>query len=181
MSPSDLARRRSEASKRNPAKTPKTIAYRHLDFDVFASLLSFYVRTVNLLVSQDLDAHTRSLHFAGGTGKISTILLVDANPGIRPSVLAHFIRKDRSAMAKLISQMEKAGYVEQRVSPSERRARELYPTQSGRAVARRLRQLVKAQDDDFFAVLDGKEQATLLALLRKVYESYIDMVPLQDD
>jgi len=55
MSPSDLARRRSEARRRNPAKTPKTIGYQNIDFDVFASLLSFYVRTVNLLVSQDLD------------------------------------------------------------------------------------------------------------------------------
>ena len=101
MSPSNLTRRRSEARQRNPAKTPKTIGYQNIDFDVFASLLSFYVRTVNLLVSQDLDAHTKDLHLAGGTGKISTILLVDANPALRPSVLAHFIRKDRSAMAKL--------------------------------------------------------------------------------
>lgn len=177
MSPSDLARRRSEARRRNPAKTPKTIGYQNIDFDVFASLLSFYVRTVNLLVSQDLDAHTRALRLAGGTGKIATILLVDANPGLRPSVLAHFIRKDRSAMAKLLWQMEHAGYLEQRVSPAERRARELYLTKKGQAFAAEVRRVVKAQDDDFFAMLDGKERETLLALLRKVYESYIDTAP----
>ena len=102
MSASDLARRRAEARRRNPGKTPKTIAYQHIDFDVLDSLVGFYVRTVNLLVSQDLDAHTESLSLAGGTGKISTILMVDSNPGLRPSVLAHFIRKDRSAMTKLL-------------------------------------------------------------------------------
>lgn len=177
MSPSDLVRRRSEAQRRNPGKTPRTTAYRCIDFDVFAMLLSFYVRTVNLLVSQDLDARTQGLGLAGGTGKISTILLVDANPGIRPSVLAHFIRKDRSAMAKLIAQMEHAGYLVQRISPTERRARELYLTEAGRNLARRLRQVVKAQDDDFFAVLDEGERATLLALLRKIYEGYIDTIP----
>lgn len=180
MVSSDLARRRSEAQRRNPAKTPKTIAYQHIDMDVFASLMSFYVRTVNLLVSQDLDCHTERLHLAGGTGKISTILLVDANPGIRPSVLAHFIRKDRSAIAKLIAQMEKAGYLEQRVSRVERRARELYLTDQGRIFARRVRQVVKAQDDDFFAMLSMEERETLIAILRKVYESYIEVVP-QDD
>src|SRR5262245_34991330 len=126
MSASDLARRRSVARKRNPAKTPKTIAYDNIDFDVFSTLLSFYVRSTNLLVRQDLDHHTESLGLAGGTGKISTILLADSNPGLRPSVLAHFIRKDRSAMAKLLWQMEHAGFLEQRVSPTERRARELY-------------------------------------------------------
>ena len=181
MSSSDLTRRRNEARRRNPAKTPKTIAYHDVDFDVFASLLSFFVRSVNLLVSQDLDAHTKSLDIAGGTGKISTILLVDANPGLRPSVLAHFIRKDRSAMAKLLWQMEHAGYLVQRISPAERRARELYLTKKGQAFAKRLRGVVKAQDDGFFAMLSEKERQTLLALLRKVYESYIDRAPMIDD
>ena len=125
MSSGDLTRRRSEARQRNPAKIPKTSDYQNIDFDIFGSLLSFYVRSVNLLVSQDLDAQMESLNLAGGTGKISTILLVGANPGLRPSVLAHFIRKDRSAMGKLVEQMEKAGLIEQRVSRVERRAREL--------------------------------------------------------
>jgi len=181
MSASDLARRRSVARKRNPAKTPKTIDYQRIDFDVFSTLLSFYVRSTNLLVSQDLDHHTESLGIAGGTGKISTILLVASNPGLRPSVLAHFIRKDRSAMAKLLWQMEHAGFLEQRVSPAERRARELYLTRKGEALAKRLRQVVKAQDDEFFAMLSARERETLLALLRKVYESYIDMAPIPGD
>ena len=85
-----------------PPRRPKTIDYQNIDFDIFGSLLSFYVRSVNILVSQDLDAQTIELGLSGGTGKISTILLTGANPGIRPSVLAHFIRKDRSAMGKLL-------------------------------------------------------------------------------
>jgi DNA-binding MarR family transcriptional regulator len=181
MSASDLARRRSVARKRNPAKTPKTIGYHDVDFDVFVSLLSFYVRSVNLLVSQDLDHHTDSLGLAGGTGKIATILLSDANPGLRPSVLAHLIRKDRSAMTKLLWQMEHAGVLEQRISPAERRARELYLTKKGQALAKQLRQVVKAQDDEFFAILSKSERATLLGLLRKVYESYIETEPVVED
>jgi DNA-binding MarR family transcriptional regulator len=181
MSPSDLARRRNEARRRNPGKTPRTIEYQRIDFDIFSSLLSFYVRSVNLLVSQDLDEHTESLSLAGGTGKISTILLADSNPGLRPSVLAHFIRKDRSAMAKLLWQMEHAGFLEQRVSPTERRARELYLTKKGQALAKRLRKVIKAQDDDFFAMLSKPERETLLGLLRKVYESYIDTEPVAED
>lgn len=180
MSPTDLTKRRSTTRARNPAKVPKTIDYQTIDFDVFSDLLSFYVRSVNLIVSQDLDAHTESLNLAGGTGKISTLLLADANPGLRPSVLAHFIRKDRSAMAKLLALMEQAGYLEQRVSPAERRARELYLTDKGREHAARTRAVVTAQDRDFFAILTPEERATLLGLLRKVYTSYIDMAPAGD-
>jgi len=177
MSPRDLMRRRNEARQRNPAKTPKTIDYQNINFDIFGSLLSFYVRAVNIVVSQDLDAQTESLALAGGTGKISTILLVGANPGLRPSVLAHFIRKDRSAMGKLIEQMEKAGFIEQRVSRVERRARELFLTEKGRGIVQRVREVIKRQDDDFFAMLSASEREVLLGLLRKVYENYIDMVP----
>ena len=180
MSPRDLMRRRKEALQRNPAKTPKTIDYQNIDFDVFGSLLSFYVRSVNLLVSQDLDAQTASVGLAGGTGKISTILLVGANPGLRPSVLAHFIRKDRSAMGKLLEQMEKAGFIEQKVSRVERRARELFLTDKGRSIVQRVRELIKRQDNEFFAMLSPIEREILLGLLRKVYEGYIDMIPHAD-
>ena len=162
---------------RNAVQAPKTIAYQHIDFDIFGTLLSFYVRSVNLLVSQDLDGETAKLGLSGGTGKIATILLVGANPGIRPSVLAHFIRKDRSAMGKLLEQMEAAGLVEQRVSRVERRARELFLTPAGRALVQRTRDVVRRQDDEFFAPLSGPERSRLLALLRKLYESYLDMVP----
>jgi len=160
----------------NP-QAPKTIDYSNVDLDIFGDLLSFYVRTVNILVSRDLDEKTEELAMAGGTGKISTLLLVSANPGLRPSVLAHFILKDRSAMGKLLEQMERTGLIEQKVSSSERRARELYLTARGRALAQQVREVARRQSDDFFSVLTDEEQDNLLRILRKVYESYIDTVP----
>lgn len=165
------------APTRRGLKPPKTIDYLNIDFDIFGSLLSFYVRTVNILVSQDLDAEMEALGLAGGTGKIATILLVGANPGIRPSVLAHFVRRDRSQMGKLLDAMAEAGLVEQRVSPVERRARELYLRPAGEALRARVRAVAKRQDDAFFAMLSDPERAELLGLLRKVYVHYLDMVP----
>jgi DNA-binding MarR family transcriptional regulator len=169
----------SRVTRRTPGnpQAPKTIDYSNVDFDIFGDLLSFYVRTVNILVSRDLDEQTEELAMAGGTGKISTLLLVGANPGLRPSVLAHFILKDRSAMGKLLEQMERAGLLEQKVSSSERRARELYLTPKGRALARQVRDVARRQSDDFFSVLTDEEQDALMRILRKVYESYVDKVP----
>ncbi|MCW6508255.1 MarR family winged helix-turn-helix transcriptional regulator [Lichenifustis flavocetrariae] len=173
----DALKRRRAMRQRNAAQAPKTIDYQNIDFDIFGTLLSFYVRTVNLLVSRDLDEQTVPLGLSGGTGKISTILLIGANPGIRPSVIAHFIRKDRSAMGKLLDQMERSGLIQQKVSRVERRARELYLTPEGQALVSRTRDLVRRQDDEFFAALDTAERAQLLGLLRKVYETYLDMNP----
>jgi DNA-binding MarR family transcriptional regulator len=178
---SDAAARQKALRERQAAQAPKTIAYQYIDFDIFRTLLSFYIRTVNILVSQDLDAQTDDLGLAGGTGKISTLLLIGANPGLRPSVLAHIIRKDRSAMGKLLDTMERAGLIAQKVSPVERRARELYLTEKGRALAARTRKVALRQDEEFFAVLDASERTQLLALLRKVYESCLDIAPDTED
>ena len=139
----------SRVTRRTPGnpQAPKTIDYSKVDFDIFGDLLSFYVRTVNILVSRDLDEQTEELAMAGGTGKISTLLLVGANPGL------------------------------QKVSSSERRARELYLTPKGRALAQQVREVARRQSDDFFSVLTDEEQDSLLRILRKVYESYVDKVP----
>ncbi|MGC1578766.1 MAG: MarR family winged helix-turn-helix transcriptional regulator, partial [Beijerinckiaceae bacterium] len=126
---------------------------------------------------RDLDEKMKPLALAGATGKISTILLTSANPGIRPSVLAHFIQKDRSATGKLIERMERAGLVKQEISATERRAREPYSTDKGRAMAPKVRAVIRRQDDDFFGMLTPKERRKLLTLLRKIYSHYVDMVP----
>jgi DNA-binding MarR family transcriptional regulator len=171
---------RPTAIDRRNAQAPKTADYRNIDFDVFGELLSFFVRSVNILVSQDLDETMQPLELGGGTGKISTLLLVGANPGIRPSVLAHFIRKDRSAMGKLIERMERAGLIEQTISASERRARELRLTRKGAQLAPRVRAEVLRQDERFFGMLSAKERKQLLSLLHKVYKHYVDMVPTSE-
>ncbi len=162
---------------RRGPKAPRTVDHLDIDFDIFGTLLSFHVRTLNILVSQDLDARMEELGLAGGTGKIATLLLVGANPGIRPSVLAHFIRKDRSAMGKLLDAMGEAGLVDRRVSPVERRARELYLLPKGEALRGRVREVALTQDRDFFAVLDDGERPHLLGLLRKVYGCHLDTMP----
>ncbi len=162
---------------RSSLKPPKTADILNIDFDIFSTLLSFYIRSVNILVSQDLDLRMDDLGVAGGTGRIATLLLVGANPGIRPSVLAHIVRRDRSAMGKLLDAMGEAGLVEQRVAPRERRARELYLLPKGEALRLRVRDVALKQDSDFFAVLDVDEQAHLVGLLRKVYGHYLGMMP----
>ncbi len=106
---------------------PRTADISTVDLDILGDLLSFYIRVLNLVVSRDLDAAMRGTPVARGTGKISTLLLVAANPGIRPSVIAHFNMKDRSAMMRILADLRRAGLIEQRVSDRERRAHELDP------------------------------------------------------
>lgn len=159
---------------RRSLPVPKTADLSEIDFDILGGLLSFYVRSVNLALSRDLDTRMDVPPLAHGTGKISTLLLVGANPGIRPSVVAHFIMKDRSAMVRLLDQLVSAGLIVQKISPTERRARELYLTQKGQAAAERVRRIAVDQSDRFFHMLSERECDQLRTILGKVYRAVVN-------
>lgn len=148
-----------------------------VDLDILQDLASFYVRSVNLSLSRDLDRAMRELPVARGTGKISTLLIVGANPGIRPSTIAHIILKDRSAMIRLLDQLKAAGLLVQRVSAAERRSHELYLTKKGEALAERVRAIALAQNERFFSVLEPAERDQLCSLLQRLYRHYLDNPP----
>ena len=107
--------------KRRPPQVPRTADISDIDLDILSDLLSFYIRVINQVLGRDLDHQIRGTPVARGTGKISTLLLVAANPGIRPSVIAHFNMKDRSAMVRILDQLRRAGLLRQSVSATERR------------------------------------------------------------
>ncbi len=160
----------SPAPAPEPASPPRQGS---VDLDILKTLLSYYIRSINLSVSRDLDRAMGELPVARGTGKISTLLLVDANPGIRPSTIAEVIGKDRSAMGRLLDTLKGAGLIIQRVSERERRSHELYLTNKGQALAARVRQIAAEQDRRYFSVLSDEEQDQLKALLKRLYRHHI--------
>ncbi|OLP54724.1 MarR family transcriptional regulator [Rhizobium rhizosphaerae] len=146
-----------------------------IDIDVLEDTLSFYIRTINLAVSRDLDQRLEGLEVAKGTGKITTLLLVDDYPGIRPSLIAHMIMRDRSAMGRLIDQMEHQGLIRREVSPEDNRAQELYITEAGAALAEKIREIVPQQSRDFFSFIPQDEQALVIDILRRAYRRIVGM------
>ena len=140
-----------------------------VDLDVLENLLSFYLRSANYLLSRDLDSRLQGLEVARGTGKITTLLLIDGHPGIRPSTIAAATLRDRPSLSRILAPMIAAGLIEQRRSRSEGRAVELFITPRGHTVAERVRCIVKAQSKAFFAPLGAADQADLLRILRQLY------------
>jgi DNA-binding MarR family transcriptional regulator len=140
-----------------------------IDLDVLEDTLSFYIRTVNLAVSRDLDERLEGCDVAKGTGKITTLLMVDSHPGIRPSVIAQLILKDRSAMGRLVDQMESHGLLTRETSADDNRAQELYITKKGAELAVHVRAIVSVQSKDFFDFIPQDEQRLLMDILRKAY------------
>lgn len=148
-----------------------------VDFDVLDNLTSFYMRAVTLALSRDLDNRLDGLPVARGTGKISSLLLIDANPGIRASALATLTLRDRAAVTRLIDRLAEAGLVERRREPREGRAQALHLTAAGRALAEKVRPMIRDHSDSFFHQLSAQEVETLHGLLRRVYRNLVALEP----
>lgn len=140
-----------------------------VDLDVLEDTLSFYIRSLNIAVSRDLDACLEGLDVARGTGKITTLLLVDSHPGIRPSVIAEAILRDRSAIGRIIDHMEEHGLLTRRISADDSRAQELYITEKGAELAAHIRPIVTRQSRDFFRDITDEEHRLLIDILRRTY------------
>lgn len=145
------------------------VSINDVDLDVLEGTLSFYIRSVNVAVSRDLDARLEGYEVARGTGKITTLFLVDSQPGIRPSVIAQAILKDRSATGRLVDQMEQSGLLTRETSADDNRAQELYITDKGAALAAEVRAIVTQQSKDFFDFIPEDEQHLLMGILRRAY------------
>lgn len=160
-----------------PRPEPRTIDYSDVSLDMLGTLLSFHARTVGLALNKSYDQEIGEVSLAKGTGKVSVLLLTAANPGIRPSVIAHFIHKDRAAMARLIEQMKDHGLIEHKVDAEERRAHELYLTPQGESLLEPVRKIALRHSARFFGALTADEQALLLRLLMKLYEAHVAPLP----
>ncbi|MCM2397258.1 MarR family winged helix-turn-helix transcriptional regulator [Rhizobium sp. S95] len=156
-----------------PVKPPTTV--KEIDLDVLGDTLSFYIRALSLAVSRDLDECLNGLDVAKGTGKITTLLLVDSHPGIRPSVIAHLTMKDRSAMGRIIDQMEAHHLLRRETSSEDNRAQELYITETGAALAVKIRELVPKQSREFFDFIPENEQQQLMDILRRAYRRIVGL------
>ncbi len=144
-----------------------------VDLGVFNDILSFFIRTLNRAVSRDLDEKLEGLDVAKGTGKISTLLLVNNYPGIRSSTIAQIIQRDRSAMGRLVDQMEAHDLLRREDSTDDGRAQELYITEKGAALTVTVEGIIQTQSRQFFSDLTDEEHATVVRLLRKVYRRMV--------
>ncbi|WDZ84584.1 MarR family winged helix-turn-helix transcriptional regulator [Micromonospora cathayae] len=80
--------------------------------------------------------------------------------------LADQLRCDRSNVTALVDKLERAGLVERRVDPADRRLKTLVVTEAGREVRARVHQVLS--DSRLLAALGVDELAALRRLVRKI-------------
>lgn len=73
-----------------------------------------------------------------------------------------------SAVTQLVQELEKGGYVEKHLDPSDRRSQRIMLSPSARRAAAAMKRSMLSHADTLFSVLDDAEFATYVALHKKV-------------
>jgi len=89
-------------------------------------------------------------------------------PDVDQSRLADMTSFDKTSTGRIVDQLEAMGLVERRPNGAERRVWMLRATARAHQLRRKLRPRAMASQERFLSCLTAKEQATFVALLRRV-------------
>jgi DNA-binding MarR family transcriptional regulator len=97
-------------------------------------LIGLLLRLVYQHYAQDIDAALREAGFDGIRPPHANVFPFVPPEGIQVSELAQLARVRKQTMAQAVEQLERAGYVERRPNPRDRRSRLVFLTERGESV-----------------------------------------------
>jgi DNA-binding MarR family transcriptional regulator len=99
------------------------------------------------------------------------LVAVLEEPGRGQKQVADRMGVDAVNFGQMIDELEGKGLVERKIDPNDRRARELYVTEPGAALRRRLSPSLLAAQERLLAPLSPDERTALLDMLARVIEA----------
>lgn len=96
---------------------------------------------------------------------------INARPALDQATLANHIAYDRVTIGGVVDRLVQKDLVRREISPADRRARELYLTDKGRAMLDEIRPLVWQMQETLLEGLDSEEKSAFITLLRKAAEA----------
>jgi DNA-binding MarR family transcriptional regulator len=104
----------------------------------------------------------------GGPRGYQVLATTTAEGPKRQLDLAAQLGVDRTVMTYLLDDLEKAGLVQRRPDPADRRARLIAPTEQGNQVLCDLERRLRATEDEMLGILDDSERASFRVLLQRL-------------
>jgi DNA-binding MarR family transcriptional regulator len=144
-----------------PSKPAETINLSALD-----ALVGFNIHILDLLMYQLFYERftTRSMT----PGIFSTLLAIEANPGVRQGALADALMIQRSNMTILVNRLIRVGQVKRRSAKGDNRGVVLFLSEKGRRALRDVQSEMAAHERRLVAALTARERDALLRLLTKI-------------
>jgi DNA-binding MarR family transcriptional regulator len=106
------------------------------------------------------------------SGSVALLSLIGLNPGISQNALAAAVVLKKSAVTRVISEMEDARLVTRRKTRADRRYNALTLTELGEVRWRQLQEEMRRQQDRLLEPLNEDDRAALFDLLGRLIEHY---------
>ncbi|SDD61477.1 DNA-binding transcriptional regulator, MarR family [Paracoccus isoporae] len=147
--------------------------------------LGFLTRDLTFM-SRVLTAHMRSINadfyreHDVMSGSVALLSLIGLNPGISQNDLAAAVVLKKSAVTKILTEMEQRGDVIREKPKFDRRYNALRLSPQGERRWREVRERMIAQREDLLAPLPQRDREKLFKLLGRLVEHYADR-PAEDE
>lgn len=139
--------------------------------------VAFLTADIGRLMRKRFDMMSRSY---GATGPQWRALgAINRTPGITQAALASWLEVEAITAGRMVDRLEKAGLVERRADPADRRAWRLYLTPAAAPLMVQLQACADALIADTLAGVSVAENAQLLALLNRVRANLLDGPPIE--
>lgn len=137
-----------------------------------ANNIAFLTADVSRLVRKRFDLVSRRFGATGPQWRVLAAL--NRTPGINQGALAQWLEVEAITAGRMIDRLEKAGLVERRADPNDRRAWRLFLTEASTPLLDELRDCADEVFDEALQGFSEGEHAQLLALLERVRANLLD-------
>lgn len=129
-------------------------------------LLGYQLRLAQRAIFDDFADAMGELEVSPGL--FGMLVVIEANPGLKQTELAHAAQLDRSSLVPALDKLEARRLVARRASAEDRRVNGLWLTPEGNALLRQLKQRVARHERRLARGLSTAERETLAALLQRI-------------
>ncbi len=135
---------------------------------LFWQINMLWIRSVNQNLGESDLTHTQMITLA------STVWLNSIKDEVNQKDLVEAIKVDRMMVSKMVSKLEKLGYIERVPSEKDTRAMAVFPTEKGIGKLQEAFPLMKKTEKEFFGLLGEDEPE-----LRKMLQQFLDKIEEQ--
>jgi MarR family transcriptional regulator, temperature-dependent positive regulator of motility len=107
--------------------------------------------------------------------QFGALVLLSENPGIDQATLAGMIAQDRATTGMVVDRLQAKGLIDRRISPRDRRAREVTLTREGATLLARVTPEVRGVQAAMLPGLSEAERDLFLTLARRAAEAGNDL------
>ena len=125
------------------------------------------IRRLQQQSTQVFQARLQAAGFDLTAVQFAALDAIAQQPGVDQASLAATIGFDRATLGGVVDRLEQKGLVQRRVSPQDRRARQLHLSPAGVSLLAACRPVVEALQGDILGPLSATERRSFLALAQK--------------